>query len=292
MTVEKFNEHNKNVELDKMTQAIFGQSKENPGNKDPKDLVFATEVERERYVDKIQATDIGGDHADLVAKLTEAKKSIRAETREALDVLKTVLPKINAGKGTAADAKTWQDAENKLSNLGRDARMKQQSETLERLSRKPHVKSEIKSEIKPTQEETRAESPAITTSIVPPGKVDSIELKPVEPVLTKKPRHKKERKVEMKKEQEKVSSVTPPTPENTPVSPAPEVKKIDLIGKSIDDFNDYIKRNSYGNRIKQENGVAKWVVTDRKSEFSLVITKEGTVDYGMNVNTANFYYDN
>ncbi|HBB27456.1 TPA: hypothetical protein DCZ36_03095, partial [Candidatus Gracilibacteria bacterium] len=81
-------------------------------------------------------------------------------------------------------------------------------------------------------------------------------------------------------------------PELVPVSQAPEVKKIDLIGKSINDFNDYIKRNNYGNRIKQEDGVAKWVVADRKSEFSLVITKEGTVDYGMNVNTANFYYDN
>lgn len=274
MTVEKFNEHNKNVELDKMTQAIFGQSKENPGNKDPKDLVFATEVERERYVDKIQATDIGSDHADLVAKLTEAKKSIRAETREALDVLKTVLPKINAGKGTAADAKTWQDAENKLSNLGRDARMKQQSETLERLSKKPHVKSEINPEIKPVQGETKTESPAITASIAPPGKVESVELKPVEPVLTKKQKHKKERRVEMKKEQEKISSEIASTPELVPVSQAPEVKKIDLIGKSINDFNDYIKRNNYGNRIKQEDGVAKWVVADRKSEFSLVITKE------------------
>lgn len=148
--------------------------------------------------------------------------------------------------------------------------MKQQSETLERLSKKPHVKPEIKL----VQEETRAESPAITTAIVSSGKVDSVDLKPVEPVLAKKPRHKKERKVEMKKEQKKVSSETASVPEVAPVSPAPEVKKIDLIGKSIDDFNDYIKRNNYGNRIKQENGVAKWVVVDRKSEFSLVITKE------------------
>jgi hypothetical protein len=53
----------------------------------------------------------------------------------------------------------------------------------------------------------------------------------------------------------------------------PEIKKIDFIGKSIDDFNAYIQSN-YPERIKQENGVAKWVVVDRKSEFSLVITQD------------------
>lgn len=153
MTIEKFEARNKTISLEKMSQAILGQSKERPGNIQNIDkLVFATEVDRERYLYVLQAqhiqaqdnkntTEDDNEIKTLIDNLEAARSSIRTETKEALKILQEVLPKINAGKGTAADAKVWQDAENKLSNLGRDARMKQQAETLQKLSKKPTEKS-------------------------------------------------------------------------------------------------------------------------------------------------------
>lgn len=153
MTMEKFEARNKEASLEKMSQAILGQSKEKPGtSKNSDKLVFATEVDRERYLYTLQANHIQSqDNANtveddneiktLIESLETARSGIRSETKEALKILQKVLPKINAGKGTAADAKVWQDAENKLSNLGRDARMKQQAETLQKLSKNPTEKS-------------------------------------------------------------------------------------------------------------------------------------------------------
>lgn len=343
MTIEKFNESNKSAKLVKMTQAIFGQSKESPGNKDPKDLVFATEVERERYVDKLQATDLGSDYNELISGLTEAKNNIRAETKKELAILKELMPKINAGKGTAADAKTWQDAENKLSDLGRNARMRQQAETFERLSKgvvsvvKPveipqviemnslrrttpvvskdleidsfvEISKTLKSSKNVTKEVqdnalaieaelTKASNKnAVKESIgvlVNPGKTNkdfqkSLGIKEdgiigrltINTLFTKAgseyriPEVKKSApvQIERKKSLEEKSDVSIVSPadvieagkvEKQSISIQNlETKKGGVIGKSINDFNEYIKNNHYNNRIIQKSGFAKWTTID------------------------------